>query len=63
MADFKQHSYARRALIAHGNDGIEFALPMDKLGLQAPNTVQILLAEQAHFLKKQGYSEGLINLE
>ncbi len=63
MSDFTQNSFSSQALIAHGKDGIEFALPLDKLGLQPPKTIRVLLAENAHFSKKEGYTIGLIDLE
>lgn len=63
MSDFKQNSFSSRDLIAHGKDGIEFALPLDKLGLQSPKTIRVLLAEQSHFSQKEGYTIGLIDLE
>jgi len=63
MSEFKQNSFSSQALIAHGKDGIEFALPLDKLGLQPPKVVRILLSEQSHFSKKEGFSIGLIDLE
>lgn len=63
MSDFTQNSFSSRALIAHGKDGIEFALPLDKLGLQSPKTIRVLLREQSHFSQKEGYTIGLIDLE
>jgi hypothetical protein len=56
-------SYSEGTLIAHGPEGIEFALPLDTLGLTLPVTVRMLLAEQSHWDEEQGYTVGLLTLE
>jgi len=60
---FRQNSQNKGSLIAHGPDGIEFALPLNKLRLKAPATVRVLLAEQAHLSKDEDYSVGIIDLK
>lgn len=56
-------SYSEGSLIAHGPEGIEFALPLETLGLTLPATVRVLLAEHSHWGEEQGYTVGELNLE
>ena len=59
---YKQASYSENDLISHGPDGIEFALPLDKLGIKTLTTIRVLLKESSHFSEEQGYSVGTFNL-
>lgn len=63
MRSFNQDSINKGSLIAHGSDGIEFALPLEKLGLTAPTSVRVLLGEFCHSSKEDGYTSGNINLK
>jgi hypothetical protein len=56
-------SYSEGTLIAHGPDGVEFALPLDTLRLTLPARVRVLLREESHWSEEQGYSVGMLTLE
>ncbi len=51
------------ALIAHGKDGVEFAVPLEVLGVKLGRTVRVLLHEDAHVFEKAGFSEGVVTLK
>lgn len=57
-----QESLDKDNLIAHGPDGIELALPLDKLGIKALTTIRVLLKETSHFSEEEGYSVGSFDL-
>ena len=59
---YTQYSTDKHDLIAHGPDGIEFALPLDKLGIKTQVTIRILLQEDSHSFEQEGYSVGTFNL-
>jgi hypothetical protein len=59
---YAQKSFDEDDLIAHGPDGIELALPLDKLGINTPTTIRVLLKETSHFSEEEGYSVGSFNL-
>ncbi len=56
-------SYSEGSLIAHGPEGVEFALPLETLGLSVPTTVRVLLAERSHWDEEQGHTVGQLTLE
>lgn len=62
-AQFTQDSHQEGALIAHGQDGIELAVPLKELGLRGGISVRVLLCEQSHVFEKGGYSEGVLILQ
>ena len=62
LETYEQTSHKKGSLIAHGPDGIEMALPLDKLGLQIPATVRILLAEFCHSSEEGGYDVATFSL-
>jgi hypothetical protein len=59
---YMQKSFDEDDLIAHGPDGIELALPLDKLGIKTRTTIRVLLKEASHFSEEEGYSVGSFNL-
>ena len=60
---YEQDSHKKGSLIAHGPDGIEMALPLDKLGIQMPTTVRVLLAESCNSGEEEGYDVATLSLE
>ena len=59
---YSQESLDENDLIAHGPDGVEFALPLDKLGIKTQTAIRILLKESSHFSEEEGYSVSSFNL-
>ncbi len=59
---YEQNSHKKGSLIAHGPDGIEMALPLDKLGIQVPATVRVLLAETCNSGEEEGYDVASLTL-
>ncbi|MDA1050410.1 MAG: hypothetical protein O3C40_08000 [Planctomycetota bacterium] len=57
-----QSSQDPGALIAHGEDGVEMAIPLEVLGVDAGATVRLLLKEAADPFAKERYSEGTYTL-
>lgn len=58
----RQDTMSEGALISHGPDGIEFAVRLDILKLALPTTIRVMLAEQSHFGKEEGYSVAQLTL-
>jgi hypothetical protein len=56
------HSTDEDAPIAHGKQGVEFAIPLKHLNVQPGDTVRVLLKEAAHSFDKKGYNELSITL-
>ncbi len=44
-------------LIGFGSDGVEFAVPMDGLGVSTGQRVRVLIKEDANAFEKEGYTE------
>lgn len=44
-------------LIGFGSDGVEFAVPLDKLGVSAGQQIRVLIKEDANAFEKEGYTE------
>jgi hypothetical protein len=44
-------------LIGFGDDGVEFAVPLDKLGVSAGQQIRVLIKEDANAFEKEGYTE------
>jgi hypothetical protein len=59
----RQDSMDKGSLIAHGPDGIEFAIKLKALKLTAPANVRVTLADLAHFDEDKGHSTGQLKLE
>jgi hypothetical protein len=62
LGTYRQDTTREGSLIAHGPDGIEMALPMDKLGIQIPSTVRVLLAEFCNNGEEEGYDVAPLTL-
>ena len=52
----KQSSHEEGALIAHGSDGVELAIPLKLLRIPTDRDVRVLLVESAHVFEEEGYS-------
>lgn len=50
-------------LIAHGPDGVEFALSLEAMKLVAPSTFRVMLSEQCRSGGEEGNSFGQLTLE
>jgi hypothetical protein len=59
----RQDTMSKGSLIAHGPDGIEFALRLDTMKLAPAATVRILLQEYANTFEDTGYSVGQLTLQ
>lgn len=59
----RQDTMSEGSLIAHGPDGIEFALRLDTMKLVPATTVRILLQEYANAFEDAGYSVGQLALQ
>lgn len=57
-----QSSREPDALIAHGDDGVEMAIPLERLGVDVGATIRVLLKEAADPFAKERYSEGVYTL-
>lgn len=57
-----QSSQEPDALIAHSDTGVEIAIPLKLLGVEAGATVRLLLKESADPFAKERYSEGTVTL-
>jgi hypothetical protein len=62
LETYEQDSHKKGSLISHGPDGIEMALPLDKLGIQIPSTVRVLLAEFCNNGEEEGYDVATLTL-
>lgn len=62
LGTFSQNTTRQGSLIAHGPDGIEMALPLNRLGIQVPATVRILLAEFCNNGEEEGYDVSTLSL-
>jgi hypothetical protein len=62
LGAYRQDTTREGSLIAHGPDGIEMALPLDKLGIQVPATVRVLLAEFCNDGEEEGYDVATLSL-
>jgi len=62
LETFSQKTTKKDSLIAHGPDGIETALPLDKLGIKVPATVRVLLAEFCNNGEEEGYDVATLSL-
>jgi len=63
LGSYRQDTTRKGSLIAHGPDGIEMALPFDKLGIQVPATVRVLLAEFCNNGEEEGYDVAALSIE
>jgi hypothetical protein len=61
-ATVRWESFSEGSLIAHGPEGVEFAIPLESCGLTLPATVRLLLAERSHWSEEQGYTVGQLTL-
>jgi hypothetical protein len=59
----RQNSMDEGSLMAHGPDGIEFALKLEAMKLTVPSTFRVMLAEHSHFDEDAGHSVGQLTLE
>ena len=59
----EQSSTEEGALIAHGTDGVELAVPLAKINMRSGMTARVLLAESAHVFDKEGKSEGTVTIK
>lgn len=58
----RQNSEDEGSLMAHGPDGIEFALKLEAMKLTVPATFRVMLAEYSHFDVDAGHSAGQLTL-
>ncbi len=63
LGTFSQNTTKKGSLIAHGPDGIEMAFPLNRLGIQIPATVRVLLAENCNNGEEEGYDVATLSLE
>jgi hypothetical protein len=63
LGTYRQDTTRKGSLIAHGPDGIEMALPLNRLGLQVPATVRVLLAEFCNNGEEEGYDIATLTLD
>jgi len=59
----RQNSLDTGSLMAHGPDGIEFALKLEAMKLTVPATFRVMLAEFSHFDEDAGHSVGQLTLK
>ncbi len=58
VPDGAQFSHKPNSRIAFGEDGVEFKIPMKMFGLRPGQTMRVMLAEDAHEFKMEGYTVG-----
>jgi hypothetical protein len=59
----RQDTTNEGSLIAHGPDGVEFALSLEAMKLAVPATFRVLLSEQCRSTGEEGKSVGQMTLE
>ena len=53
----EKSSHEDKDFIAHGKDGVECKIPLASLGVKSGSTIKLLIAENIHIFKKEGYSK------
>lgn len=59
----EKSSMEDKQFIAHGKQGVEFAVSLQALGLSIGDTINLLIVEQAHSFDKEGYTKAQYSIQ